>query len=46
MWDECGISFVLFGTEIVICPSNAYGGGGEVAAKQRCDCFQVFSSDI
>ena len=42
MWDECGILFLLFGPEIMICQSNAYGGGEEVAAKQRCNCFQVF----
>ena len=52
MWDACGIYergvfvLLLFGTEVVICQTNAYGGGGEVAAKERCICFQVFSSDI
>ena len=38
--------FLLVGTESVICQSYANGGGGEVAAKWRCNCFQVFSSDI
>ena len=44
MWDlqKNWVFVFIFGTESVIWQSNAYGGGGEVAAKQRCNCFQVF----
>ena len=51
---KCGINvgfskndflFLLFGTEFVICQSNAQGGG-EVAFKQTVQLFPVFFLQI